>query len=154
MQSKFSFCYSSCPCAASFAVGQLLSPKRVQKRLSPAPRVRSVLPLVSLSLFLSLSSLLFRTHADTHTHTTRTHARTHTRGELHTRTGGHPGSLAAALLLLRADEMKERLHACLCLAPASDRCSLSTGSGTQQLKAGTATRSFGEAPRVGASVGA
>lgn len=82
MQSKFCLYYFS---MCSLCSEQLLSPKRVQKRLSSLRRASDLFyPRISLSL--SLSSLLFQTH---------TNARTHTRGVAHT-TGGHPWSFAAS----------------------------------------------------------
>lgn len=84
---KVSFVCINFPCAL-VAVG-LLSPKRVQKRLSSASRGRSVLPL-----YLSLSPLLSQTHTDTHTQHTRSY----------TQTGGHPWSLAASSSKLTEDE--------------------------------------------------
>lgn len=69
-------------------------PKRVQKPLSPAPRVRSVLPS-----YLSLSPLTHRSLLFTQTHV-QAHTRTHTRAQ----TGGHPWSLVASSFWSWRDE--------------------------------------------------
>lgn len=92
MQSKFCLYYFS---TCSLCGGQLLSPKRVQKRLSSLRRASDLFyPRISLSL--PLLSLVPNTHKRAHAHTRRC-----------THNGRTP--LVLRRLLLKADEMKEQL---------------------------------------------
>lgn len=120
-----------------YAVGKLLSPKRVQKRLSSLRRASdlfyariSLAHSLALSLSPSCSPLLFQTHTNT---------RAHTRGITHL--NGRTPLVLRRLLLLRADEMKEQLAS----IASSNRSRL---AGRQNASTATRHRRFGSPSAV------
>lgn len=129
MQSKFAFFFFFL--SAISAAGKLLSPKRVQKRLSSLRRASdlfyariSLSPSRALSLSPSCSPLLFQTHINRRAHT-----------QYYTHLNGRTPLVLYRLLLVRADEMKEQLAS----IASSNRSSL---AGRQNASTATRRRRF------------